>query len=265
MVAALPPPNIFRVPKPFGAVPPSANLPASLQVVFDPAVLRALEALSRHIEREALDPLLTAEPREGLKQTFEAVYPRFFSYYIATALTLAASIKEPKLLTQLVTFCFDVLRDDLQRSGPNFLGRDATVSALIGVHSMARVIKAAAGQFAPSEPQQREALEMVAPQFTTTLTAYMLTMFAVSYALGLGDRFKGRPENVATLARWSRDYAAKAYDVSVQSGLLRLVKRPPGDRAEGESDVDLQLADAGLEEYVRLLQAPVDADHPDAR
>src|SRR5262245_498434 len=79
---APPPPNVFRVPRPFSAVPPSANLPTSLQVV-EPSVLRALEVLWRQIELEALDPLLTAEPREGLKQAFETVYPRFFSYYVA--------------------------------------------------------------------------------------------------------------------------------------------------------------------------------------
>lgn len=262
-VATAPTPDIVGAPKTLaGAVPPSATLPSPLRKIFDPSALQTLESLWQQIETQTLAPLFMAEPREGLAQTFRVVYPRFFRYYIAATLTLLASMKEPQLVGQLVSFSFDALSNELKKRGPKLLGREPATAALIGVHSMARVMKAAARQFVQNEPEQ---LESIAAQFTSTTTAYMLTMFAVSHALSLGDAFKGRPENVSILARWGQDYAAKVYDLAVRSGLLKPPQRPPGDLSGRSPEEDLGLAEAGIEEYARLLHTPSDADRPKTR
>ncbi len=236
-----------------GALPPSGTLPPSLRKIFHPSVLQALEGLWQEIESQALTPLFLADPQEGLTLTFQRVYPRFAAYYLSATLTLVASLEEPQLVGELVGYSFDTLRDTLRARGPECLGREPTLAALIGVHSMTRIFKAAAHQLV-DDPTQREQLEAIAGQWTATAIAYMLTMFAVSYALAQDKAFAGRWGNVATLAHWSQAYAAQVYDLSTRHGLLRSPTRPPGAAPVRSTEEDLQLADAGLEDYAGLLE-----------
>ena len=271
MVAVLAPPlpDIGRMPKlvspTMPTMPPSAALPPQLRKSLQAPELRALEGLWEQIETQTLTPLFVAEPRQGLGEAFRLVFPRFFSYYHAATLTLLASVREPALISQLVNFSFDALRLDLATKGPARLDPQALVAAQIGIRSMAQVVRAAARQVVTDDPSSTERLDAVAQQFATESTAYMLTIFAVSHALSLGDGFQGRLKNVAILARWSQEYAARVYGIAVRCGLLRLPQPPLGPSPTGSTDEELQLADAGLEEYVDLLRGRSDADDPETR
>jgi hypothetical protein len=263
-----PPPDIGMVQQlrlPMPTKPPTAALPPSLRNIFQPSDLRTLEGLREQIETQTLSPLFMAEPRQGLTEVFRLVYPRFFSYYTAATQTLLARVKEPELLGQFVTFSFEALRAELMTEGPARLERQALIAALIGVRSMTQVVSAAAGPAVTDDSALRERLEGVAQQFTAESTAYMLTILAVSHALNLGDGFRGRSENVAILARWSQAYAARVYGIAVRCGLLRLPQRPPGPFPSGSTEEDVQLAEAGLEEYVELLRVRLDAGDPETR
>lgn len=238
-------PSTFR-----GALPPSAALPPSLRRIFEPSVLQALDGLWKQIETETLIPLFLAEPRE-LAQVFQLVHPRFAAYYVGATMALVANVKQPELIGQMVTYSFDALGTTLQQRGPANLGRDATIVALIGAHTMGRIFKAAAQLVSGKEAAIR--LEGIAEAWTRITTAYMLAMFGISCAISQADSFEGRWENVQTLAHWSRAYAAQARDLSVRHGILRLPPRPSGDWPVQSTEEDLELADAGLEDYARLL------------
>jgi len=228
-----------------------------LRKIFDPAALQALEGLWQKIESEALTPLFLAGPEASLVQAFQRVYPHFAAYYLGATLALITSLKEPQLVGEVVAHSFEVLQHSLSERGPEHLGREATLAALIGVHSMMGALKAAARQLV-EEPaqreQQREQLEAIAAQWTVGTTAYMLTIFAVSYALSQGKEFAGPWQNVATLARWSQAYAGQVYDLSTRTGLLRPPARPPGTSPSRSTEEEVQLANAGLEDYARLLE-----------
>jgi hypothetical protein len=235
------------------ALPPSGTLPASLRAIFPTAALQALEGLWLEIESHTLTPLLLSAPEEDLTRTFQLVYPRFMAYYVAASLALAASLEEPRLVSEVVHLSFDALENTLRTHGSDRLGHEPAMAARIGVRSMMRVFRAAA-RHETSDDTARERLEAMAAQWTKTTTAYMLTAFAVSHALSQGESFSGRWANVATLAIWSQAYARQVYELSVRHGLLRPPSCPPGQSPVVSTDGDLDLADAGLEDLIQFLK-----------
>lgn len=233
-----------------GPLPPSGTLPPTLRRMFPPPVVQALNGLWQQMEAEALMPLFFAD-RTALAQQFQSVYPRFMSYYVSATLALLPSLKDPSAASLIVDASFELLRAELRERGRARLGDDATLGALIGLHAMAGVLRAAARRTVDS-PEQREALEPMAGGLVALSTAYWLTIFSVSFALSQGDRFAGRWENIAQLAWWSRGYAAQIHDLAKRHGLLR-VPPPPGPLPEASTDEDSLLAEAGLEHWRELL------------
>lgn len=221
--------------------------------MFPEPILKALEGIWHEIESQTLTPLFMAEPQAGLARTFGLVYPRFAAYYWGATLTLIGSLERPQLVGELVGYGFDALRDTLRERGRERLGREPLVAALIGLQTIRRVFKAASEQPA-DQPAQREQLEAISAKFTTSTTAYMLTMFAVSYALAQGAEFGGRWQNVSLLALWSQVYAAQLYDLARWHGLLRTAPQPPGQLPVHATEEELQLANAGLEEFSQFLE-----------
>jgi hypothetical protein len=235
-----------------GGLPPSGTLPASFRKIFHPAALQAIEGLWHEIETHTLVPLFVADLRKELAETFRLVHPRFAAYYQAAALTLVESLREPALIEEVATFSFDLVSANLRMHGPQYIGREPTIAAMIGVHSVAQVLKAAARQSIGGD-LQRQRLEAIAQPWTVTTTSYMLALFAVFVAVTQGTGFAGRWANVATLAVWSRIYASQLYDLSTR-GLLQAPPRPPGELPVPSTEADLRLADAGLEDYSDLLR-----------
>ena len=73
-------------------------------------------------------------------------------------------------------------------------------------------------------------------------------------SLGSEDQLRGRPDNVAQIAFWSKGYAEEAYGAAKRLGLLK--PRPTTGPLPTASDPeDILLANAGLEDYARLLAA----------
>ncbi len=225
----------------------SGTLPPELRESLSPKAVEALEGLWAEIEK-TLAPLFF-DSADEIARRFQRVYPTFAALYLSTTLMLVAALEQERFAA-LAGHGFDALRDLLRKRGPERLGPDATIAAMMGLHTMTRVFRAAAK---PLEDTARAKLDEVAGEWTAMTTAYMLAAFAVAFALANAERFLGHWENVAQLAFWSRSYAVEVYDLSRRCGLLKPAPAPPGPLPESSTEEELLLAEASAERLKEIL------------
>jgi hypothetical protein len=128
------------------------------------------------------------------------------------------------------------------------------LNALHALATITRVAKAAVrlfdGKAASNIQGDASSGEVWANSIIGFVMAFSAVLSALT-ALANGGKTSARLENVAALAHWSRNYAARVYHFTKDLGLLK--KTPaaaPIGSSEGEDEI---LADSGLDSYAEAL------------
>jgi hypothetical protein len=237
-------------------VPTAAALGRELRQSLPTALVEALDRIGQQMDLEILDPLLCAVSVEQLARTFERVFPKFRDYHVSTVLIMWGFLEEdPQRFSALTIRSFQQSEDLVRGLGPHWIGQNASLSALQGLATIVRVAKAAAGLFDQGKSAQLRADESIAAPWANSIIAYAMafsSVLASLTALADGRTTSYRLENVATLAHWSKSYAARAYHFTKAIGLLKTASAlGPAGPSEEE---DMVLATAGLDSYVEMLR-----------
>jgi len=237
-----------------GQLVPAATAPGNeLRRILPPALVVALDRIGDQIGEEVFDPLLHAASVEQLARTFERLFPKFRDYYASTILIVWGWLQEdPQRFSALTIRSFQESENLIRLHGPQWIGQDASLNALHGLATIARIAKAVAvavpiDQNAASDIRPTES---GAETWSKALIAYMMAFSAARTSLAAladGRSPSAKLENVAALANWSKSYAVNAYHLAKSFGLLKTVHRAtPVGRSDEE---DMVLAEAGLESY----------------
>jgi hypothetical protein len=163
--------------------------------------------------------------------------------------------EDPQRFSALTIRSFQQSEDLIRADGPRWIGQGASLNALHGLATIIRIAKAATRLFDREKSADFRGDDSSAELWTNSIVAYAMALssvLAALTALANGRTTSGRLENVATLANWSKSYAARAYHLTKVIGLLKSAPpRGPVGASEGE---DMVLAEAGLESYVEMLR-----------
>lgn len=236
-------------------VPAVAVLGRELRESMPPALVEALDKIGDQIEIEILDPLLCAASIEQLARTFERVFPKFRDYYISTVLIMWGFLQEDaQRFSALNIRSFQESEHLIRASGPRWIGQDASLNALNGLATVIRVAKVATRLVDRQGSAELQANESSAEPWANSIIAYAMafsSVLAALTALENGRTTSPRLENVASLAHWSKTYAAQAYHFTKALGLLK-TSRPVAPIGRSDEE-DAVLAEAGLDGYVEAL------------
>jgi hypothetical protein len=190
-----------------------------------------------------------------LASTFERVFPTFRDYYISSVLILWGFLHEdPQRFSALTIRGFQESQHLIRASGPRWIGQDASLNALNGIATVIRVAKVAARLVDQDGFAALQAGESSAEPWANSIIAYAMafsSVLAALTALETARTTSPRLENVASLAHWSKTYAAQAYHRAKTLGLLKTSR--PVAPIGGSEDEDEFLAGAGLDDYVEML------------
>ena len=236
-------------------VPAVAALGRELRQSLPPALVEALDNIGDQIGTEILDPLLCAASVEQLARAFERVFPTFRDYYISTVLILWGFLREDaERFSALTIRGFRESEHLIRASGPRWIGQGAALNALSGLATVIRVAKGVTRLVDQDGSAELHANESSAEPWANSIIAYVMafsSVLAALTALENGRTTSARLENVASLAHWSKAYAAQAYHFTKALGLLK-TSRPVS--ALGQTDEeDAVLAGAGLDDYAAAL------------
>ena len=231
---------------PGSPVPAGIAPGGELRQSLPPTLVDALDKIGDQIKTEILDPLLCADSVAQLAGTFERAFPTFRDYYISSVLIMWGFLQEDALrFSALTVRSFQESEQLIRKSGPRWIGQDASLNALSG---LAAVIRAAKASTRLDHPERS------AEPLANSIIAYVMALSSVLAALTAlesGRTTSPRLENVASLANWSKIFAAQAYHYAKTLGLL---KTSPQGAPIGRSDQeDAVLAEASLDEYAEAL------------
>lgn len=233
-------------------VPAAAALGKELRQSLPPALVGALDKIGDQIEIEILAPLLSAASIEQLARTFERVFPTFTDYYISAGLLMWGFLQEDaQRFSALTIRSFQESEHLIRASGPRWIGRDASLNALNGLATVIRVAKVTTRLVDRERPAEIHADESI---WANSMIAYAMAFSSVLTALTAlenGRTASPRLENVASLAGWSRSFAAQACHCTKALGLLKASRPVAPIGRSGEEDA--VLAEAGLDGYVEAL------------
>jgi hypothetical protein len=236
-------------------VPAVAALGRELRLSLPPALVEALDKIGDQIQIEILEPLLCAASTEEMAGIFERVFPTFRDYYISTVLILWGFLHEDaQRFSALTIRGFQESEQMIRSRGPHWIGQDASLNALNGLATVIRVAKGATRLVDPTRSAELHANESGAEPWANSIIAYAMAFSSVLAALSSLESGRTTPlrlENVASLAHWSRTYAAQAYHFTKTLGLLKTSR--PGAPIRGSDEEDSALAGAGLDSYVEAL------------
>jgi hypothetical protein len=236
-------------------VPALAALGKDLRQSLPRPLVGALDQIGDQIEVEILDPLLCAASVEQLTGTFERVFPIFRDYYTSTVLVIWGYLREDtRRFSALATQGLQESERLIRSSGPRWIGRDASLNALNGLGTVIRVAKATARLADRERSAETVADESTAEPWANSIVAYAMAFSPVLKALAAlenGRTTSLRLENVASLAHWSKSYAAQAYHFTKALGLLK-TSRPVAPIGWGHEE-DTVLAEAGIDGYAETL------------
>ncbi len=235
-----------RMPAPLGSPVPAGVAGGELRQSLPPTLVDALDKIGDQIKAEILDPLLCADSVAQLAGTFERVFPTFRDYYVSTVLIMWGFLQEDaQRFSALTERSFRESEQLIRKSGPRWIGQDASLNAISGIATVIRAAKASTGLV------DRE--KSVEPLLNSVI-AYVMAFSAVLAALTAlenGRTTSPRLENVASLANWSKIFSVQAYHCAKTLGLLKTSpRRAPIGRSDEEDTV---LAEAGLDDYAELL------------
>jgi hypothetical protein len=226
-----------------------------------PALVEALDKIGDQIQVEILDPLLYAPSIEQLARTFGCVFPKFRDYYVSTVLIMWGFLQEDaQRFSALTIRGFQQSEALIRARGSHWIGHNASLNALHGLVTIIRIAKAATRLVDRERPAELHANESRAEQWENSIIAYAMafsSVLAALTALENGRTLSPKLENVASLAHWSKSYAAQAYHLTKALGLLK-TSRSVAPVGTGDEE-DAVLAEVGLDAY---LEALAQADLP---
>lgn len=235
------------------AIPPAyATIGEDLRRALPARIVEALERIVEKIQADIFDPLLYAAESEDLRRAFGRLFPRFSYDYLSVVFLIWAQIQEdPHRFLALGLRSLEASRSLIAERGGRWLSREAILAVHFGLHTIGVIARAAAK--APDRD-----LALLGPQaghaVVQPILAHAMATSAVLFSLGPEDQLRGRPDNVGQLAFWNKGYAEEAYGAAKRLGLLK--PRPASGPLPTASDPeDILFANAGLEEYARLLAA----------
>lgn len=234
---------------------PSVLLGKELRQSLPRTLLDALDRISDQIAVEIFDPLLCAASVERSARTFERVFPKFRDYYTSTLLVLWGFLQEdPQRFSALTIRSFEESQNVIRTGGPHWIGQDATLNALQALATITRVAKAAVRLLDRKATGNIQADASTGEAWANSILGFVMAFSAVLSALTTlaeGRKTSARLENAAALARWSRNYAGRAYHLSKALGLLKTTPAAsPIGSTEAEDEV---LAESGLDSYAEAL------------
>jgi hypothetical protein len=236
-------------------VPAVAAIGRELRQSLPPTLVEALDRIGDQIGVEILDPLLCAPSVEQLARTFERVFPTFRDYNISTVLILWGFLREDaQRFSTLTIRGFQESEHLIRTSGPRWIGHDASLNALSGLATVIRVAKGVTGLVDREGSGALHPNASSAEPWANSIIAYVMAFSSVMAALSAlenGQTTSARLENVAFLAHWSRNYAARAYHFTKALGLLK-ASRSVAPIFQGDEE-DAVLAGAGLDDFVEAL------------
>jgi hypothetical protein len=246
LTAELPATHVPRARGRLGIPLPLAWTDAELRRAIPPAAVQMLDAARSQIVSTIFVPLLHAPSIPDLMATFVDLYPRFtLLYYAASLATWAVAEPEEGTTRAMAIRSFEKLQDIVRTQGPQWLGDDATSATLLGLHAMTGIAAALAkgGEFE----------EVRAADVSRSVIGHMMALGAINIAVAADEGQRGRRECAIQLAFWSKGYALRAWGVLSHALTVARQHRPEGKRLpEGSADEDYILANAALEEYLRV-------------
>jgi len=223
-----------------------------LKELLPAAVISALEVTSEQIQLLVIEPLLVSDP-DDLGQRFSEVFGRFAEFYLSGALLAGATLgadfgRFASIAPRSFETCEDLVRNQMH----SWLGRDAGLAVLRGLTTVQRVV---IGTLRTMTDQKSRALleDAGLVELANRTIAYFQALGAVVWALNGRISIPIRRENVIQLAYWSANYASDCYAIARAKGLLRPANSlGPLPAADPE---DVELADAGLNDYAEMLSS----------
>lgn len=255
--------NVFTLPPvAYQPVPPaSLGIPiparsgagAELRRSLPPHVVEALDAVAAQVQAQVFDPLLYAANQTALGVEFQKLYPVYWRHHLSTALILFTAISDDlSRFAVLATRGLEESQDVVRHNGPRLIGQEAVLHVLFGLDVIKRVVQGVVSSLSEKTPPTSETAKTPGDEWAAQTVAYSMATSTVLFSISRGQELCGRLENVQVLARWSRGYAVNAYHLAKQLGFLKPTP-PRGVVQSASDDEDLLLAEAGLEEYRRLL------------
>jgi len=237
------------------AVPAVASLGRELRQSLPPTLVEALDKIGDQIEIEILGPLLCAASADQLARNFERAFPKFRDYYVSTVLVMWGFLQEDaQRFSALTIRGFQQSEKLIRANGSHWIGQDASLNALLGLATIIRVANAGTRLVDHERSAELQANEPSAGPWANSIIAYAMALSSVLAALTAlenGRTASLRLENVASLAHWSRSYAAQAYHFTKALGLLK-TPQPLAPIGLGDEE-DVVLAEAGLDGYTEAL------------
>jgi hypothetical protein len=223
-----------------------------LKKLLPARVIAALEVNSEQMQLLVIEPLLVSDPAE-LGARFSEVFGRFVDLYLSGTLLVVATVgADLGRFGSITSRSFETCEYLIRRHMDSWLGRDAGLAVLRGLTTVARVVAGTLRTVA--DEKLRPLLEDAnLVELRKCMIAYFQALGAVLWVLNGRISIPIRGENVVQLAHWSADYASSCYAMARAKGLLRPTSnRNPVPEADPE---DVELADAGLNEYASTLTA----------
>jgi hypothetical protein len=255
MLAVLPDLTATQVPSAgvrLAILPAYATVGEDLRRTLPGPIVEALERIVEKIQMDVFDPLLYAAESEDLRRAFGRLFPRFSYDYLSVVFLIWAQIQEDHhRFLALGMRSLEASRSLIAERGGRWLGHEAILAVHFGLHTIGVIARAAARapdrDLAFPDPQAGNAI--VQP-----MLAYTMAVSTVLFSLSSEEGLRGRPDKVGQLAFWSKGYAEEAYGAAKRLGLLK-PQTASGPLPTASDAEDILLANAGLEDYARLLAA----------
>ncbi|MFN7924560.1 MAG: hypothetical protein U0Q16_30945 [Bryobacteraceae bacterium] len=223
----------------------SGALADQLRRAMPPDLLEAIVKISKQLDFEVIDPILSAPTPAESGEMFHRLLPRFFHYYMSMFELVLAHGLDTARLADLTQASYKTSEALVSEIGPGWLGEEAALSAVFGLSTMAHVSKVALTRALPAGDPE------TANRWVSMIFSYILVstcLLSAIHELSKGNQTKARPEIGVELAKASEAFALEAYRLSKQLGLLEPVAIA-GEIAPSEEE-DIALVNAGLAEWV---------------
>ncbi len=204
--------------------------------------MKSIEAIAEQIESEVLAQLLRVPTLEGLSKVFTSILPRFSSLQHSIWHIMWSHISDVSELSQISMLGLSELKEEIEKSGPEALGKEASNDLITGMAAVSIIYRAT------EKRPEIEIDDSALAELQGWFIAYVLTVLSVLHYLQEGE---SRRQNAKVLAQWSRYYAVGAYRVAKESGMLQ-VPSVTGDIPEPD-DEDMMFSEASVKDMARYL------------
>jgi hypothetical protein len=235
--------------------PAGAALGEDLRRMLPPALVEALDSIGRQIQVEISGPIVRASTSAEMTDLFQRLFATFKDYYASTVLILSAGLREdPQRFSLMTVRSFQRAESMVREKGPRWIGQEASLCVLQGLRTVITIAKAATKLFDGTRTGGPPPDKAVAEAWTNAVVAFAMALSCIIYSLNdleVGIAASAKLGSLATLAQWSKSYAAQAYHLTKELGLFELP--PPRGPITEPDDEDIELAETGIESYAELL------------